>query len=89
MAPVLYSLVALSTVATVRNVLGTAAVNLAAPQGTPRHLASGCLYGIPDTQGQIPDSFYTEMGFNYGRAGGSQLPSPARGWVYGTTEFQV
>jgi hypothetical protein len=72
-----------------QNVLGTATVNLAVAEGTPSHLASGLLYGIPDTANQIPAHFYTDMGFNYARAGGSQLPSPARGWVYGTTEFQV
>ena len=70
-------------------VLGTATVNLAVPQGTPSHLASGFLYGIPDTPDQIPSGFYTDMGFRYTRAGGSQLPEPARGWVYGTDEFQV
>jgi hypothetical protein len=70
-------------------VSGTATVNLAVPQGTPAHRASGFLYGIPDTPGQVPSSFYTDMGFNYARAGGSQLPSPALGWVYGTTDFQV
>lgn len=71
------------------SVLGTATIDLARPIGTPQHLAAGFLYGIPDTPDQIPDHFYTDMGFNYGRAGGSQLGSPARGWVYGTTEFNV
>lgn len=70
-------------------VLGTATVNLAVPQGTPSHLASGFIYGIPDTPDQIPDHFYTDMGFRYTRAGGSQLPAPARGWVYGANELQV
>lgn len=70
-------------------VMGTATVNLAVPQGTPEHRASGFLYGIPDTPGQIPSTFYTDMGFNYARAGGSQLPSPALGWVYGTADFLV
>lgn len=70
-------------------ILGTATVNLASPIGTPQHLAAGFLYGIPDAANQVPDHFYTDMGFNYGRAGGSQLGSPARGWVYGTTEFNV
>lgn len=72
-----------------RAVLGTATVNLAIPQGTPSHYASGFIYGIPDTPNQIPDHFYTDIGFRYTRAGGSQLPAPARGWVYGTNEFQV
>jgi len=72
-----------------RAILGTATIDLAVPLGTSAHLASGLLYGIPDQPDQIPDHFYTDIGFNYGRAGGSQLSSPARGWVYGTTEFEV
>lgn len=72
-----------------RAIQGTATIDLAVPLGTPAHLASGLLYGIPDQLDQIPDHFYTDIGFNYGRAGGSQLSSPARGWVYGTTEFEV
>jgi hypothetical protein len=41
--------------------------------GSPEHLASGFIYGIPDTQDQIPDHFYTDIGFNYARAGGAQV----------------
>lgn len=70
-------------------VAGTATVNLKVPQGTPNHLASGFIYGIPDTANQVPSHFYTDMGFKYTRAGGSQLAAPARGWVYGQNEFQV
>lgn len=33
-------------------------VNLADNTGTPMHLASGFLYGIPDAPEQISDSFY-------------------------------
>ena len=65
----------------------TATVTLSAQIGAPSHLASGLIYGIPDTQNQIPAQFYTGMGFNYGRAGGAQLPSPSRGWVYSTSEY--
>ncbi|CVL07483.1 uncharacterized protein FMAN_14388 [Fusarium mangiferae] len=65
---------------------GTATVNLAVPQGTPSHLASGFIYGIPDTPNQIPDQFYTDMGFRYTRAGGAQIP--ARGWAFGKDEFE-
>lgn len=53
----------------------------------PQHLASGFLYGISDTPDQIPDHFYTDMGFNYARAGGSQIP--ARGWIWGLEEYKV
>ncbi|KAF2481040.1 glycoside hydrolase superfamily [Neohortaea acidophila] len=66
----------------------TATVNLADQIGTPEHLAAGFLYGIPDTANQVPSYFYTQMGFQGTRAGGSQLPAPARGWVYGENEFQ-
>jgi hypothetical protein len=72
-----------------RNALGTATVDLANRQGTPQHLASGFIYGIPDTPNQIPDHFYSDIDFKYTRAGGSQLPAPARGWVHGVDEFNV
>lgn len=72
-----------------RAIKGTATINLATAIGTPQHLAAGFLYGIPIAQGQVPDHFYTDMGFNYGRAGGGSEPAPARGWAYGSTEFTV
>ena len=68
---------------------GTSVVNLGNNTGTPQHLASGVLYGIPDTANQIPDHFYTDMGFNYARAGGAQIPAPGRGWIWGLTEYKV
>ena len=68
---------------------GTSTVNLGNDTGTPKHLASGILYGIPDTPNQIPDHFYTDMGFNYARAGGAQIPAPGRGWIWGLTEYKV
>lgn len=67
----------------------SAVVNFNNNTGTPNHLASGILYGVPDQQGQIPDQFYTDMGFNYLRAGGAQLGAPARGWIWGVTEYEV
>lgn len=51
----------------------TSTVNLSNNTGSPEHLASGFIYGIPDTQDQIPDHFYTDIGFNYARAGGAQV----------------
>lgn len=57
--------------------------------GAPQHLAAGILYGVPDEQGQVEDHWYTDMGFNYLRAGGAQLPAPARGWIWGLTEYEV
>lgn len=72
-----------------RSVSGTAVVNFNDNTGTPEHLASGILYGTPDTQGQIPDHFYTDVGFNYGRAGGSQLGVGGRGWIWGIDEYNV
>ncbi|KAK5988436.1 hypothetical protein PT974_12591 [Cladobotryum mycophilum] len=64
----------------------TAAVNLSQLQGEPQHFASGFLYGIPDTPNQIPAHFYSDIGFNYGRAGGAQLP--AKGYMHGVEEYR-
>jgi hypothetical protein len=54
---------------------GTATVFLAEPSGTPQQLGSGILYGIPINNGKvstkIPDNFYKDIGFNYGRSGGA------------------
>lgn len=61
----------------------TAVVDLSVKRGAPNHYAAGILYGEPDTQNQIPDSFYTQTGIKYGRAGGAQLPAPSRGWIWG------
>lgn len=70
-----------------RSVSGTAVVYLGANTGTPQHLASGFIYGIPDTAKQIPDHFYTDIGFNFGRAGGAQ--TPATGWLGGEDQYVV
>ena len=67
----------------------TAVVNLNNNTGTPAHLVSGFIYGVPDTPNQIPDKFYTDMGFNYLRAGGAQVPAPGRGWIWGLQEYKV
>ncbi|KAE9379028.1 glycoside hydrolase family 39 protein [Stipitochalara longipes BDJ] len=67
----------------------TSTVNLGNNTGTPEHLASGFIYGIPDTANQIPDHFYTDIGFNYARAGGAQVPAPGRGWIWGLSEYKV
>ncbi len=32
----------------------TAVVHLGTSRGTPQHVASGFIYGVPDTRGQIP-----------------------------------
>ncbi|KAJ5663063.1 hypothetical protein N7507_003794 [Penicillium longicatenatum] len=66
----------------------TATVNLAVTKGSPEHLASGFIYGIPDTEDFIPDHWYTDMGFRYGRAGGAQLEAPDRGWIWGLSEYK-
>lgn len=72
-----------------RQVSGTSTVNLSNNTGSISHRASGFIYGIPDTPDQIPDSFYSDMGFNYARAGGAQVPAPGRGWIWGLTEYKV
>ncbi|KAJ5889367.1 hypothetical protein N7504_010177 [Penicillium tannophilum] len=66
----------------------TATVNLAVTKGSPEHLASGFIYGLPDTPDFIPDHWYTDMGFRYGRAGGAQLEAPNRGWIWGLKEYK-
>ena len=83
--------VALSIPATVerRSVSGNANVNLGVSTGNPEHLASGFIYGIPDTKNQIPSHFFSDIDFNYGRAGGAQVAAPGRGWIWGLTEYKV
>jgi hypothetical protein len=63
----------------------TATVVLSSSMGIPAHLASGFIYGIPDTPNQIPSEYYTGMGFRYGRAGGAQ--TPAKGWLAGLSQY--
>jgi hypothetical protein len=65
----------------------TAVVNLRENTGPTKHLASGLLYGVPDTSNQIPEHFYRDIGFNYLRAGGAQVPAPGRGWIHSQTEY--
>jgi hypothetical protein len=67
----------------------TSVVTLSNNTGTPEQLASAFIYGIPDTENQMSDHFYTNMGFNYARAGGAQLPAPCRGWIWGLSEYKV
>ncbi|KAL6917399.1 hypothetical protein FSST1_008894 [Fusarium sambucinum] len=66
--------------------VGVATVDLTVTTGPPRHLASGILYGIPDKPDQIPERFYKEIGFNYGRGGGSQLPN-TRGYAVSKEDY--
>ncbi|KAH7071243.1 glycoside hydrolase superfamily [Paraphoma chrysanthemicola] len=74
-----------------RRAVGTATVSLASPSGTPSHLASGFIYGIPDNgtsiSTAIPDNFYRDFGFRACRAGGAQLVAPNRGWAFGEQEY--
>lgn len=71
----------------------TATVDVATLRGKPQHLASGFIYGIPDdgfpgmNPNQIPNHFYKEMGFRYGRAGGAQMTQG--GWVDGYEAYQA
>ena len=67
----------------------TAVVHLDQNTGNPQHLGSGILYGVPDAANQIPDNFYTQIGFNYLRAGGAQTLAPGRGWIWGRNEYKV
>ena len=87
--PIALGVAAASTLPQKRQISGTAYVDLSTDTGTPKNLASGFIYGIPDTQDQVPDKFYTGIGFDYGRAGGAQVPAPGRGWIWGLTEYEV
>jgi hypothetical protein len=69
-------------------VVGVATVDVTLQTGPPRHLASGILYGIPDRPDQIPDHFYKDLGFNYGRGGGSQLPG-TKGYAVSLEDYKV
>lgn len=64
----------------------TAVVNFGNNTGTPQHLASGTLYGLPDAVSQIPTHFFTDIGWNYERAGGAQ--SAGAGWIGGLAAYQ-
>ncbi|ETI28108.1 hypothetical protein G647_00557 [Cladophialophora carrionii CBS 160.54] len=66
----------------------SARVDLSNSTGSPKHLASGFIYGLPDAPSQIPDRFYTDIDFGYGRAGGARLDAPARGWIWGIEEHR-
>ncbi|EED18663.1 conserved hypothetical protein [Talaromyces stipitatus ATCC 10500] len=66
----------------------TAVVDLSVNRGQPKHLASGFIYGIPDNENQIPDHWYTNMGFEYNRGGGAQMGAPNRGWIWGLNEYK-
>jgi len=72
-----------------RSVTGNAVVDFSVNTGTPKKLASGFIYGIPDTKNQIPGHFYSDIGFDYSRAGGAQVAAPGRGWIWGLTEYEV
>lgn len=72
-----------------RDLGGTSHVWLGTNTGEPRFMASGLLLGIPENPDQIPDHWLANIKFWNQRAGGSQLPEPARGWTHGKEEFLV
>ncbi|KAK4211366.1 glycoside hydrolase superfamily [Rhypophila decipiens] len=68
----------------------TAYVDLGVTRGKPEHLASGWIYGMPDNYpNQIPSSWYTAMGFRWGKGGGAQLGNVGqRGWVVSLDDYK-
>ncbi|KAF4951709.1 hypothetical protein FSARC_12832 [Fusarium sarcochroum] len=69
-----------------------ATVDLSKGRGPPQHLASGIIYGMPDSgfgqsPNQIPDHFYSDIGFNYARAGGAQINQG--GWIWGKAAYDA
>jgi len=67
----------------------TSTVDLGNNTGAPAQLASGTLYGLPNHTHQIPDKFFTDIGWDYERSGGAQIPAPGRGWIWGLSEYKV
>ena len=65
----------------------TAVVDFSKNIGSPQHLASGTLYGLPDAQSQIHSHFFSDIGWNYERAGGAQ--GPGKGWIAGLAAYKV
>ncbi|KAL4862284.1 hypothetical protein BDV12DRAFT_207323 [Aspergillus spectabilis] len=65
----------------------TAYVYLNDRVGPSEHCASGFIYGIPDTPSQIPDHFYSDINFQYTRAGGAQTPE-SKGWIGGVEDYK-
>ncbi|KAK4031410.1 glycoside hydrolase family 39 protein [Parachaetomium inaequale] len=68
----------------------TANVDVSVTRGKPDHLASGWIYGIPDNfPNQIPRSWYTDVGFRWGKGGGAQLGAVGqRGWVVSLNDYK-
>lgn len=58
-------------------------VNFAISGGAPQYLASGIIYGMTENGSLPQDHFFTDIKWNYMRAGGAQLDNPG-GWVGGT-----
>lgn len=65
---------------------GPAMVDFSQNTGTPKHSASGILYGLPDDQGQMPRDLLSGFGFNYCRAAGAQV---GNGWSISRDAFQI
>ncbi|KAJ4418352.1 hypothetical protein N0V82_005633 [Gnomoniopsis sp. IMI 355080] len=66
----------------------TAVVNFGDNTGSPAHLASGTLYGLPDDTTQIPSTFFSDICWNYERAGGAQDPGNT-GWIGGLASYEA
>lgn len=58
-------------------------VNFAVSGGAPQYLGSGFIYGMTENGSLPQDHFFTDIKWNYMRAGGAQLDNPG-GWVGGT-----
>ncbi|WP_307848748.1 cellulose binding domain-containing protein [Microbispora oryzae] len=57
-------------------------VNFATTNGSPTYRASGWIYGMTENGAAPADNYFTDVKFQYMRAGGAQLDSPG-GWVSG------
>lgn len=79
---------ALVAIVTADTLSGTSSVWLGNNTGGTNLMGSGILLGSPLNPNQIPDSYWSDIGFWNMRSGGSQL-NESRGWTYGYDDFLV
>lgn len=63
-------------------------VDFGVDRGAPVQRASGTLYGLTQDGSNPPDQYLTGIGWNYLRAGGSQLNNPG-GWAHNPATYQT
>ncbi|KAF3019770.1 hypothetical protein E8E14_011398 [Neopestalotiopsis sp. 37M] len=77
---------ALAAIVAADTLSGTSSIWLGNNTGGTNLMGSGILLGSPLNPNQIPDSYWSDIGFWNMRSGGSQL-NESRGWTYGYDDF--